>query len=927
MLYHVYTNAVADGTATSVVRPSDWNSGHKESRSLSGNTAGSAAVSGLDVVFVGGNGITLSADTAASKIVWSGSNQSVQTENMVSVLGSTGDISFANSNGVTFGGNASTITASHNGLTSQSNQAVSAANGSFTFQTATFANSNGVSFSTGTQGIFATVKTDYLTSQSNQAFNAGAVESNFQTLVFQDSNGVSFSNNAGSVRVTHGLQHTSATSAITSAALHTSASRVMNVVAATNNAGGGTASLSSNVSFTNANGATFYTSAGNAVALSYTVPAAQTGISGVQVSDATFTSGTVNFRNANGISFGSSGANGVSASYTVPTVTNSSWTVSDAASSASVARLAFTNLNGVTLSLSTGAGGSHTIVGSHNAITTARASNDAIGLNTAQSNVTWTVNSAGLSLDARGYAGTGTAITGNASITLNSGGLSFNGSNLAGVGTTFNGTNVSGTMTLNSAGLRLDLSAAAGGAGDGYNILAAGTQTANTTGTVKFENSNGITWGMSNSTQITASYSQSTHPHSLSLFAVGNTTQSSSGATDVANLSFQGNGIVSVGVSNGSVVMSATQSNQAFSAAGGSSAFQTLSFADTNGVSWTNTGGSVGATVRTDYASSIHGHTITAFATSNTTQSSSGTINMNSLIFAGAGIASVGVTNGSVVVSVPTGGGVGDGGVFAGVSNLGNTAGSTGTVSTGNLVLVGSRGITLSQSTAGAGSAATVTILGEPEMSVFRNYGQISAAGTAQVNSLASIQPFIIQHDLVFSNVMVPASFSVTTTGNNSSAFMDVSFSGVLYSRNVSTLSSIASFSNTMTQTWSSNATGTVTGVIGLTATLAAQTLQEGEYFWCFHISSTNSATGGAATTALGHTISPILAVSIGSAANLVKAWGAQTNNTIGLYPGMGMISTGATRASIAFSDYTVTGTRAFLAPVAFEMRNQTWQI
>jgi hypothetical protein len=40
-------------------------------------------------------------------------------------------------------------------------------------------------------------------------------------------------------------------------------------------------------------------------------------------------------------------------------------------------------------------------------LTTARASNDAIGLNTAKTNVTWTVNSSGLSIDAGGYAGTG----------------------------------------------------------------------------------------------------------------------------------------------------------------------------------------------------------------------------------------------------------------------------------------------------------------------------------------------------------------------------------------------------------------------------------------------------------------------------------------------------------------------------------------
>jgi hypothetical protein len=48
---------------------------------------------------------------------------------------------------------------------------------------------------------------------------------------------------------------------------------------------------------------------------------AQTGISGLQVSNTTYTSGTVTLQNANGISFGSSGANGISASYTVPTQT------------------------------------------------------------------------------------------------------------------------------------------------------------------------------------------------------------------------------------------------------------------------------------------------------------------------------------------------------------------------------------------------------------------------------------------------------------------------------------------------------------------------------------------------------------------------------------------------------------------------------
>lgn len=71
-IQHVYTQTVADGTATSVVRPSDWNSNHKMVYNLSGNTLGSSQLSGADITFVGGNDITLSADTAASKLVFLG---------------------------------------------------------------------------------------------------------------------------------------------------------------------------------------------------------------------------------------------------------------------------------------------------------------------------------------------------------------------------------------------------------------------------------------------------------------------------------------------------------------------------------------------------------------------------------------------------------------------------------------------------------------------------------------------------------------------------------------------------------------------------------------------------------------------------------------------------------------------------------------
>jgi hypothetical protein len=140
-------------------------------------------------------------------------------------------------------------------------------------------------------------------------------------------------------------------------------------------------------------------------------------------------------------------------------------------------------------------------------LTTARASTDAIGLNTAQTNVTWTVNSSGISLNASGYAGTNT---------------------------TFGGANISGSITQNSIGLNLSLSVAAPGAANESNwINLLGGQTAgNTTASGStiglsgveitlsgtnnsvinmigntFSNSNNITFGK-NAGTITASYQE-----------------------------------------------------------------------------------------------------------------------------------------------------------------------------------------------------------------------------------------------------------------------------------------------------------------------------------------------------------------------------------------------------------------------------------
>jgi hypothetical protein len=91
-LYHAYTQTVADGTATSVVRPSDWNSAHVQGQTISGNTAGASTFTGTNIIFQGGNNVTLSAATAAgaATIIISGANtvaQTVQTQASGAIAG------------------------------------------------------------------------------------------------------------------------------------------------------------------------------------------------------------------------------------------------------------------------------------------------------------------------------------------------------------------------------------------------------------------------------------------------------------------------------------------------------------------------------------------------------------------------------------------------------------------------------------------------------------------------------------------------------------------------------------------------------------------------------------------------------------------------------------------------------------------------
>jgi hypothetical protein len=215
---------------------------------------------------------------------------------------------------------------SHNALTSQSNQAVSAANGSSTFQTLSLANSNGVSFSTGTQGVFGSF---------GARFGAeGTGGGNTETLSrwdFVNGNGVTFGLTNSTITASHNgitkgeVSVTVAGSSygLASQILFSNASGVSwgmgadsgirASVGGTISALGNTTGTGSNVytgSFWNVRGAGIASVGVGANEIVISVPAGGGGLTNIKVSAGTLSNNlsALTFANSNGVTFGLSGS-------------------------------------------------------------------------------------------------------------------------------------------------------------------------------------------------------------------------------------------------------------------------------------------------------------------------------------------------------------------------------------------------------------------------------------------------------------------------------------------------------------------------------------------------------------------------------------------------------------------------------------------
>lgn len=578
---HVLTATTPDDPAYEI-RPSHWNSNHavtfsptgaeiigafsnENNVSFSTNGAGfvvasanvtaapspvnvtganGSSVNAQTLAFSNANGMTLGVSTAANGATVTGSYTvpTVPTAYVSSVNGSSGAISLnvgsslsssTNGSSITFG-LASNITtalqsANANYLTSQSNQAVSANNGSYAFQTLSFSNANGISFGT-SAGSAITASHNALTTAraSNDAVGLNTAQSNVTWTVNSAGLSLDARGYAGTATAVTG----NASVTLNSAGLSFNGSNL---------AGVGTSATNASITL-NSNGLAISVAApGGGAGDGFNILAAGTQTAG--------TATTVNFANSNGITFGMSGSSQITASHNGLT-SQSNQAVSAANGSYAFQTLSFSNANGISFGTSAGSA----ITASHNGLTTARASNDAIGLNTAQTNVTWTVNSSGLSLNAAGYAGTGTSVSGAASITLNSNGLQFNGNGLAGTATGFTGANISGSMTHNTAGLSLSLSVAAGG---GVNPVASASNGSFSFTTLAFSNANNVTFGTSAGSIITASVAApgaAAEQNAINLLGAntaGNTTATGS------TIGWSGINLTFSGANNSQVVVSA----------------------------------------------------------------------------------------------------------------------------------------------------------------------------------------------------------------------------------------------------------------------------------------------------------------------------------------------------------------------------------
>jgi len=712
---------------------------------------------------------------------------------------------FSNSNGVSFGLNGSTVTASVGGAAAGS---LSAGTTTMALGQVVFSNSNGVSFGLNGSTVTATVQTNYLTTAmqsnavtiSNINLSAGTTSLNASAFTFANSNGLAFGLSGNSVLTGSYTVPTQSNQNISFYALGNTTQNSSSVI------GAAAVSLNAIGSLTigYSNGSIQF-SAPNALTTAMLSNA-------VTLSNINLSAGTTSsnlsafvFSNSNSISFG---LNGGTVTATVSYPAQSAQTQSniqavyDGANSISTGTIRFTNANGVSFSIN----------GQTVSASVAAQSNQNISL----------------------YALGNT--TQNSSTVLNASNLSFNGV---------------GNITVGFSNGSIQISQTGGGGGvvlyDGANSIS--------TGTARFTNANGVSFTINGQT-ISGSVNQS-----VSLYALGNTTQNSS--TNLANsvLSLNAIGSLTIGYSNGSIQFSAPNAlttamqsgsqsqlwimgnssatiggtnisgtvysngmSLSVAAPGGGGAInvsagttsnnlQTVVFSNSNNVSFGLNGSTITGSIPAQ-----SNQTVGMYALGNTTQNSSSTFDARTLSYNFLGAMTGGYSNGSIQISAPN------------TSSISATGGLS-VVQNGSTLSMGFPApATLSRWDGMEDAFVSLNTIGQGSLSIQQVYIPYNVTATAA---------------LIAGSLSAQTNTSATTGSINLSLWMGV------YTLNGSTLSLASSGSAlnafTVQHTGSTSNNTVIQGMRALTLPMNVN-ITPGVYYIGVVISSASTYTGAAYT-------------------------------------------------------------------------------
>lgn len=468
------------------------------------------------------------------------------------------------------------------------------------------------------------------------------------------------------------------------------------------------------------------------------------------------------------------------------------------------------------------------------------------------------LTTAALSQDSSRYAGTNGAITGG-SITVNTSGVSVNlpaylttamasnrGSDFVQATAAFAGTSASGTIA--SGGISVSIgpyltTAMLSNAATISNVrVSAGTLSANRSD-ITFSNLNGLSFGLETNGVITGSYTVPTQTNqSLGLYGSSNTTLTSSGTADARSLTIRAIGSLTVGVSASEFILSAPNA------------------------------------LTTAMASNRGSDFVAATAAFNGTNAS-GTIASNAI---------------SVSVAAPSAASN-----TLGMSNLGNTAGTTGVVSGApvQMLFAGGSNITLSQSLNGV--SGTITVSAFWQTASHYRFSVVGAPVFLAVTNSLLIWPIDVSAYFSASEAKALFSISYSTAADTRTLQVSIGELIAIYTRTGSSLSLASSGSASYGLTLSSNdKTASLSGVRALTIPITVNA-SPGNY-WGGILYTSSSQRQGAGAQSL------ILSAALGGAnITYTGPFNAASNNSNQLYVGAGPYSatTTALVASIGFSE------------------------